>query len=39
LEYPRDKTQLVPLQQLLEIKTWGQKWKNIIDKIDEWVAW
>jgi hypothetical protein len=39
LEYPRDETQLVPLQQLLEIKTWWTEWKSTIDKIDEWVAW
>jgi hypothetical protein len=24
---------------LLEIKTWGTKWKMAIDKIDEWAAW
>jgi hypothetical protein len=24
---------------LFKIKTWGTKWKKVIDKIDEWVAW
>jgi hypothetical protein len=24
---------------LLEIRTWGTKWKKIIDKTNEWVAW
>jgi hypothetical protein len=24
---------------LLEIITWGIKWKNQIDKTNEWVAW
>ncbi len=38
-EYSRDDTQLLPLQHLLEIKTWGTKWKIIIDKIDEWATW
>jgi hypothetical protein len=36
LEYPRDNTQLDPFKHLLEIKTWGTKWNNIIDKADEW---
>jgi hypothetical protein len=39
LEYPRDDTKLQPLQHLLEIKTWGIKWKRVIDKIVEWLAW
>jgi len=39
LEYPRDDTRLDPFQILLEIKTWGIKWKKVIDKIDEWVTW
>jgi len=39
LEYPRDDTKLQPLQYLLEIKTWGIKWKRVIDKIVEWLAW
>jgi hypothetical protein len=38
-EYPRDDTKLDPLRHLLEIKTWGTKWKRVIDKIDEWEAW
>jgi hypothetical protein len=38
-EYPRNDTQLLLLQHLLEIKTWGIKWKRTIDKTDEWVAW
>jgi hypothetical protein len=24
---------------LLEIRTWGTKWKREIDKTNEWVAW
>jgi len=24
---------------LLEIKTWGSKWKKQIDKTNEWAAW
>jgi hypothetical protein len=24
---------------LLEIRTWGTKWKRAIDKTNEWVAW
>jgi hypothetical protein len=24
---------------LLEIKTWGIKWKKTIDKTNEWAAW
>ncbi len=28
LEYPRDPTLLDPLKQLLEIRTWGTKWKR-----------
>ncbi len=39
MEYPRDETRLVPLQHLLEIRTWGTKWKRAIDKTNEWVAW
>jgi len=39
LEYPRDDTKLQPLQHLLEIRTWGIKWKSVIDKIVEWLAW
>ncbi len=35
MEYPRDETRLVPLQHLLEIRTWGTKWK----RTNEWVAW
>jgi len=35
-EYLRDDIQLLPLQHLLEMKTWGTKWKGTIDKIDEW---
>jgi hypothetical protein len=36
LEYPRDDTDLNPLEHLLKIRTWGTKWKRVIDKIDEW---
>jgi hypothetical protein len=39
LEYPRNPTQLNPLKHLLEIRTWGTKWKREIDKTNEWVAW
>ncbi len=28
LEYPRDPTLLNPLKNLLEIRTWGTKWKK-----------
>jgi hypothetical protein len=38
-EYPRNDTQLLPLQHLLEIRTWGIKWKRVIDKTNEWAAW
>jgi hypothetical protein len=34
-----DDTKLYPLWHLLKIRTWGIKWKRVIDKIDEWVAW
>jgi hypothetical protein len=39
LEYPRDNTRLDPLRHLLKIRTWGIKWKRIIDKIVEWATW
>jgi hypothetical protein len=39
LEYPRDPTLLGPLKNLLEIRTWGTKWKRKIDKTIKWVAW
>jgi hypothetical protein len=39
LKYPKDDTSLDPLQILLEIKTWGIKWKKLIDKTNEWLAW
>jgi hypothetical protein len=39
LEYPRDNTKLDPLKHLFEIKKWGTKWKRVIDKTKEWVAW
>ncbi len=38
-EYPRDDTWLLPLQHLLEIRTWGIKWKRAIYKINERVMW
>ncbi len=38
-EYPKDDIQLLPLQHLLESRTWGIEWKRAIDKIDEWVMW
>jgi hypothetical protein len=28
LEYPRNRTLLYPLKQLVEIKTWGSKWNK-----------
>jgi len=39
LEYSKDDTKLNPLQHLFEIKTWGTKWKRVINKTDEWAAW
>ncbi len=36
LEYPKNDTNLDPFRHLLKIKTWGTKWKRVIDKIDEW---
>jgi hypothetical protein len=39
LEYLRDPTLLDPLKNLLEIRTWGTKWKRKIGKTIEWVAW
>jgi hypothetical protein len=39
LEYPRNDTKLNPFRQLLKIKTWGTKWKRVIDKITEWATW
>jgi hypothetical protein len=39
LEYLRDDIKLNPLQILPEIKTWGIKWKKIIDKTNEWATW
>jgi hypothetical protein len=39
LEYPRDDTKLNPLLHLLKIRTWGTKWKRVIDKTDEWATW
>jgi hypothetical protein len=34
-EYPRYDIWLFPLQHLLEIRTWGTKWKLAIDKVME----
>jgi hypothetical protein len=39
LEYSRDPTFLNPLKNLLQIRTWGTKWKMQIDKTIESVAW
>jgi hypothetical protein len=36
LEYPRHGTGLDPLQHLLKIRTWGTKWKRVINKTNEW---
>ncbi len=32
LRYPKDETWLVPLRHLLEIFTWGTKWKRQLTK-------
>jgi hypothetical protein len=34
-----DDTKLDPFWHLLEIRRWGIKWRRVINKIDEWVAW
>jgi hypothetical protein len=39
LGYPKNNTRLDPLKHLLKIKTWGTKWKRVINKTMEWVAW
>jgi hypothetical protein len=39
LEYSRDDTRLNPPWHLREIKTWGTKWKKVINKTIEWLAW
>jgi hypothetical protein len=39
LEYSKDDIRLNPFQHLLEIKTWGTKWKRVIDKTNEWTTW
>ncbi len=39
LEYPRNPTLLNPLKKLLEIRTWGSKWKKKINKTNEWPTW
>jgi hypothetical protein len=39
LEYPRDNTSMDPLRHLIKIKTWGTKWKRVIDKTVEWATW
>jgi alpha-L-arabinofuranosidase len=39
LEYSKDDTKLDPLRHLFKIKTWGTKWKRVINKTDEWAAW
>jgi hypothetical protein len=38
LEYSKDDTRLNPLQHLLKIRTWGTKWKRVIDKTNEWAT-
>jgi hypothetical protein len=38
LEYPRYPTSLDPLKNLLEIRTWGTR-KRQIDKTTKWAAW
>ncbi len=37
-ECQRDDSRLLLFQHLLEIRTWGKKWKKI-DKTNEWAAW
>ncbi len=39
LEHPKNNTRLNPLRQLFKIKTWGTKWKRVIDKTMECAAW
>jgi hypothetical protein len=39
LEYPRNNTKLDPFKHLLETRTWGTKWKRVINKTMEWAAW
>jgi hypothetical protein len=39
LEYPRDPTLLNPFKELLEIITWGTKWKRQTNKTNEWATW
>jgi hypothetical protein len=39
LEYLKVDTWLISLQHLLEIRTWGMKWKNAIEKTNEWAEW
>jgi hypothetical protein len=34
-ECHKDDTQLIPLQHLLEIKTWGKEWEKKFDKTNE----
>jgi len=38
LGYIRDDTKVDPFRHLVEIRTWGTKWKRVIDKIDEWAT-
>jgi hypothetical protein len=37
-ECQRYDNKLFPFQHLLKIKTWGEKWKKIIDKTNGWAA-
>jgi hypothetical protein len=39
LEYPSDNTKFDPLRHLFKIRTWGTKWKRVVNKTVEWVAW
>jgi hypothetical protein len=39
LEYPKDNTMFDPFRHLFKIRTWGTKWKKVINKIVEWAAW
>jgi hypothetical protein len=39
LKYPKGDTKLNLVHHLLKIKTWGTKWKRVVDKTDEWAAW
>jgi len=39
LEYPRNDTKLDPFRHFLKIRTWGTKWKRVINKTNGWATW